>query len=237
MVIPCLNCKKECLSELAGTYLLVLIGPASVIVLSIISLSGLEALALVALTFGGTVAAIILVFGKHSGSIINPAITVAAASAKLLKRHLIVPYLFFQMVGGILAGITLRSIFFSALDSTDLGSTKLASSINPVLGMAFEAVGTFILASSAMIASTTIKKPHYQALFVGTTLFILILFIGPLTGAGFNPARSFGPSLASEYFTNLDVYFIGPIIGALVAGLLFRLIRENGTKRNLVCLC
>lgn len=236
-MIPCSNCKKECLSELIGTYLLVLIGPASVILLSIVSLSGFEALALIALTFGGTVALIILFFGKHSGSVINPALTLAVASAKLLKRNLIVPYLFFQLVGGILAGFTLRFVFLSSLNATDLGSTKLASGINPILGVTFEAIGTFILASSALIASTRLKKTHHQALFVGTTLFFLILFIGPLTGAGFNPSRSLGPSLASGYFTNLDIYFIGPIIGALIAGLAFRLITENHGKRNLVCMC
>jgi MIP family channel proteins len=233
---PCAKCKKECLSELIGTYVLVFIGPASIVTLSLISLSGLEALALVALAFGGTVALMILAFGKHSGSVINPAITVAAASAKLLKKDLIVPYLFFQILGGILAGLTLRLVFFSALDSTLLGSTQLVSGMNPLLGLALEFAGTFVLATSALIASTRIKKTKYQALFVGTTLSILILFIGPLTGAGFNPARSLGPSLASGYFTNLYVYFVGPVAGALVAGLLFRVIRDRG-KRNPVCLC
>ena len=217
--------------------MLVLVGPASVILLSLASLSGLGALALIALTFGGTVALAILALGKHSGSVINPAITLAVATARLLKKDLVVPYLFFQIVGGILAGLTLRLIFISLQNSTDLGSTKLAAGINPVLGVVFETVGTFILTSSALVASTRIKKAKYQALFVGTTLFILILFIGPLTGAGFNPARSLGPSLASGYFTNLYVYFAGPIVGALVAGLLFRAIRDYGRKRNSVCMC
>jgi len=60
---------------------------------------------------------------------------------------------------------------------------------------------------------------------VGGTLAILILLIGPLTGAGFNPARSLGPALASGYFSNLYVYVIGPAVGALIAGLLFERIR------------
>jgi MIP family channel proteins len=234
---PCAGCKKECLSELVGTYILVFIGPASIVLLSLISLSGLGALALVALAFGGTVALMILAFGKHSGSVINPAVTVAVASARLLKKDLIIPYLFFQVLGGILAGLTLRLVFLSALNSTYLGSTQLATGMSPMLGLAFESVGTFVLASSALIASTRIKKHRYQALFVGTTLSILILFIGPLTGAGFNPARSLGPSIASGYFTNLYVYFIGPLVGALAAGLVFRVLRDHGRKRNLVCLC
>jgi len=48
----------------------------------------------------------------------------------------------------------------------------------------------------------------------GCTLAILILFIGPFTGAGFNPARSLGLAFASEYFSNLYVYLVGPTLGA-----------------------
>jgi len=56
---------------------------------------------------------------------------------------------------------------------------------------------------------------------VGATLFLLILLIGPLTGASFNPARSLGPSLFSGYFRNQIVYYVGPLTGGLLAGLAF----------------
>ena len=216
-----------------------LIGPATIVLLSLISLSGLAALLLVAVAFGGTVALMILAFGKHSGSVINPAVTVAVASARLLKRELIIPYLFFQVLGGVLAGLTLRLVFFSALNSTQLGATRLATGISPAVGLTLEFLGTFVLATSALVASTRLKKTEHQALFVGSTLSILILLIGPLTGAGFNPARSLGPSLASGYLTNLSVYIIGPVLGALFAGLVFRVMRDGQRTKssNLVCLC
>ncbi len=82
------NARKNAFLSLVGTYTLVLIGPASIVILSIVALSGLEALALIALAFGGTVALMILALGKHSGSVINPAVTVAVASAKLLRKDL-----------------------------------------------------------------------------------------------------------------------------------------------------
>jgi glycerol uptake facilitator-like aquaporin len=74
---------------------------------------------------------------------------------------------------------------------------------------------------------------------VGLTLFFLILLIGPMTGAGLNRARSLGPALASGYYQNLAVYFIGPIAGGSSAGLMFRAIENNVTTKpsNLVCLC
>jgi glycerol uptake facilitator-like aquaporin len=94
-----------------------------------------------------------------------------------------------------------------------------------MIGIGLEALGTFILAVAALAATAWISRAVIQAVTVGGTLSILIPFIGPLTGAGFNPARSIGPALPSGYFSNLCVYVIGPFIGALVVGLLFRHIR------------
>ena len=175
-----------------------------------------------ALTFGATVGAIIILLGEHSGAVINPALTLAAASARLLKGNFVIPYIVFQTAGGILAGLTLRIVFAPFGDTTSLGSTKLAASINPITGITLEALGTFVLAVSALAATAWVSRTSVQGLIVGGMLTILILFIGPLTGAGFNPARSLGPALASEYFSNLYVYVVGPVVGALFAGLLFR---------------
>src|SRR5487761_111751 len=220
------SCQKQCFSELLGTYFLVLVGCTSIILVSLIpSFSPLEALSLVALAFAGVVGILVILIGKYSGTIINPALTFAAA-----LRKLIIPYLSSQIIGGLLAGLTLRVLFGRIDASASLGSSKLASGINPILGIMFEIIGTFILASSLLIASTKIKSALYQALFVGTTLFILVLFIGPLTGASFNPARSLGPALASGYLENLYVYFIGPISGALLAGILFRVIKDDDDR-------
>ena len=198
-------------------------GPSSVILVSLLSLSSTPvALLLVALTFGATVGAIIIVLGEHSGAVINPALTLAAASARLIKTNLVIPYITFQTAGGILAGLTLRLVFTPLGDATSLGSTKIASGINPVAGIALETLGTFVLAMSALAATAWMSRARSQALVVGGTLAILILFIGPLTGAGFNPARSLGPALASGYWSNLYVYLVGPVLGALLAGLLFK---------------
>src|SRR5690348_14752237 len=137
--LPCSKCKKECVSELFGTYSLVLIGPGTVIAVSLFSgLDPLSSLILIALAFGGTVGAIIALFGKHSGAHINPAITVACTVSKTTPRSLFLPYVTFQIVGGLLAGLTLRLVFGSA---TNLGATQLVPFVNPLAGMILEAVG------------------------------------------------------------------------------------------------
>jgi glycerol uptake facilitator-like aquaporin len=202
------------------------------------NITSLESLFFVAFAFGSTVGIIILLLGKYSGAMINPAITFGATLAKILHSKYLIPYLIFQIAGGLLAGLTLKVIFGSLAPTIDLGTTRLAFGISPVLGIIIEATGTFVLTISALFASTRIKGLKGQAFLIGSTLFSLILLLGPLTGASFNPARSIGPSLASGYVENLSVYLIGPIIGGILAGFCFREIKEDGRpKGNLVCVC
>jgi len=230
-----------------GTYLLVLIGPSSIVAVSLLPfLSPLEALFAVALAFGSTVAAMILLVGGRSGAHINPAVTVANVVSGLFKRNLFLPYLAFQLGGGLLAGLTLRVVFASVSGSTvALGSTELSSSATVVEGLGLEVLGTFVLAFSALTASVFVSGRLKQALLVGSTLSFLILLIGPVTGASFNPARSLGPSVFSGYYADQIIYWIGPTMGAVIAGLAFRTFRPrffSGGKHvskniDIVCVC
>ncbi len=192
--IPCAKCKKECSAEFLGTYLLVLFGAGSVIVSEFIR--GVTALVFVACIFGGTVAIVILLLGKHSGAHINPAVTLAHVFAGKTKTELILPYLCFQALGGIIAAFTLRLFFLNQfIMPADLGSTELAVGVTPLYGVLLEALGTFMLCSAALTATFYVRRPIRQAALVGGTLSLLILLIGNLTGASFNPARSIGPAL------------------------------------------
>jgi len=228
-----------------GTYLLVFLGPGAVVTASLLGLSSVERLLFVAAVFGGTVASVILALGRFSGAHINPAITVGSTLAGLLKRELFLPYLLFQVTGALLAGLSLKLTFGALGSSTNLGSTELAAGMTPIEGVALEVAGTFFLAMAALIAASSLRNPVEQALLVGITLFVLILFIGPLTGASFNPARSLGPSLFSGDLSGQLVYYIGPVAGAASAGLVFGALgRPNGQRKennkqklNLVCVC
>jgi glycerol uptake facilitator protein len=222
---------RRCLSELAGTYMLVFFGPASVVLASLVpGLSPLEQLTFVALVFGCTVASIIVLFGRRSGAHVNPAITVASTLAGVHRKELLLPYVGFQVLGGLLAGLSLKVVFSGLASSAYLGSTRLAAGINPAEGVALEIAGTFVLAASALSASFFLKTPAKQAALVGCTLFGLILAIGPLTGASFNPARSLGPALFSGYLSGQLVYLVGPLVGAGLAGLLFGLVIDTHGK-------
>ena len=234
--IPCSRCRRECSVEFLGTYLLVLFGAGSVIVSSVIK--GYGALFFVAGIFAGTVALVILLLGKHSGAHINPAVTIAHAFTKRTRNNLIIPYISFQGLGAILAALTLRIFFLNrSVFPADLGSTELASGLNPLYGIGVETIGTFLLCFAALVAGSYVRKPIWQATLVGGTLFFLILLFGPLTGASFNPARSVGPALWSWHWSNEYVYLIGPLLGALSAAFLFKVVENAKKSRRFLCSC
>ncbi len=191
------------------------------------NINPLGALLFIALSFGSTVALVILLLGKYSGAHINPAVTLARVFARLSIRDLFVPYVGFQLLGGLTAGLTLRQLFISVDATKNLGSTELADGIDPFFGIVLEAVGTFVLSFSVLVVSTHIRSSAKQAFLVGTTLFLLVVLIGPLTGGSFNPARSLGPSVASGYFDHHYVFWVGPFLGALLSGSTFRVIRNR----------
>jgi aquaporin-4 len=200
--------------------LLVLIGPGTVVLATIVQGTiSFEGFIVIGLAFGGTVALIILLLGRISGAHINPAITLAHTVVGKTSRDMFVPYLSFQILGALLGALTLKLIFGS---TADLGTTKLASGIGAPAGILLETAGTFLLAMSGFVASSRIHKKSGEASLIGSTLFLLILALGPLTSASLNPARSLGPAIASGYLTNLYVYWIGPLAGGLIAGLVFR---------------
>ena len=216
--------------------MLVLFGAGSVIVSTFIK--GVASLVFVASIFGGTVALVILLLGKHSGAHINPAVTLAHAFAGKASRDMILPYLCFQAVGGIVAAFTLRLFFLNhSVMPADLGSTELAYGVTPLYGILLEAIGTFLLCSAALTATFYVRQPIRQAALVGGTLSLLILLIGNLTGASFNPARSIGPALSSGHWSNILVYLIGPLLGALLAAIPFRLSHQETKLELPLCPC
>ncbi|HEV7519264.1 MAG TPA: aquaporin, partial [Thermoanaerobaculia bacterium] len=99
--------------------------------------------------------------------------------------------------------------------------------ITPLIGVFLEAVLTFFLVNAVMNAGISGKATIPGGLAIGMTLTFCILMGGPLTGASLNPARTLGPAIVTGNFADLWVYFVGPIAGAVVAGLLYRGVFED----------
>jgi MIP family channel proteins len=220
---PYASRRARCLSELLGTYLLVLFGPGTVAAVSLAQgITTFEALVIIGFAFGATVGLVILLLGRISGAHIKPAITLAHTIAGKTSLEMFLPYVSFQVLGGLLGAFTVKLVFSQFGSSVDLGATKLASGVSVPVGILLETGGTFVLAMSGFLASLKIHKKPGEGTLIGATLFVIILALGPLTNASLNPARSLGPALATGYFTNLYVYWIGPLAGGLIVGLVYR---------------
>ena len=117
-------------------------------------------------------------------------------------------------------GLPLRFVLGGA--DSGLGATTLAEGVSPIRGLVLEIILTFFLVNTIFNAAVSGKAGNLAGLAIGLTLVFCILMGGPLTGASLNPARTLGPALVSGNAAHLWLYFVGPIIGGLLAALLYR---------------
>jgi len=221
------------LAEFIGTFALIFIGAGA-------GALGIGGLVGVALAHGFVIVGFAYAYGHISGTHINPAVTLGVWAAGKIDAARAVSYIVFQIVGGIAGALVLRWVLGGT--GTGLGMTQLQTlsvhdttiAITPVVGLVLEAILTFFLVNAVMNAGISGKATIPGGLAIGLTLAFCILMGGPLTGASLNPARSIGPAVATGDFTNLWVYLVGPALGGIVAGLLYKTVfeeRETGRKR------
>jgi aquaporin Z len=98
----------------------------------------------------------------------------------------------------------------------------VSSAVSPVLAIVIEAVLTLFLVWTVFGTAVSPNAPRIAGFGIGLIVTADILIGGPLTGAAMNPARHFGPAVVSGYLDNWYVYWIGPLIGAALAGLSYR---------------
>jgi len=215
------------LAEFIGTFALIFIGAGA-------GALGIGGLVGVALAHGLVVLGFAYSYGHISGTHINPAVTLGVWAAGKIDAARAGSYIVFQLAGGIVGALALRGILGGT--GTGLGLTQLARgldvngtsiTITPLVGMVLEAILTFFLVNAVMNAGISGKATIPGGLAIGMTLVFCILMGGPLTGASLNPARSIGPAVATGNFNNLWVYLIGPALGAILAGVLYKYVFEE----------
>ncbi|MFQ5648724.1 MAG: MIP/aquaporin family protein [bacterium] len=177
----------------------------------------------IALAHAVVLAIMINATGHISGGHVNPAVTLAFMVTKKIEALKGVGYIISQLAGGVVAGLALRVIFSPQVwADTHLGTPALSSGVSPEHGVLIEAILTFFLMFT--IYATAVDKRAPQNVYgfaIGLVLLFDILMGGPLTGAAMNPARTFGPALASGFFVRHWVYWVGPVLGAVSAALLY----------------
>jgi MIP family channel proteins len=211
---------RPVVAELVGTFAFVFIGAGAIVTNTMTH--GAVGLLGIALAHGLALSIMISVFGATSGGHFNPAVTIGFLVTRRIAPLLALLYIVAQLVGGILAGLLLRIIFPEAVwQAAQLGTPNLAPGVSFGTGVLLEAVLTFFLLLAVFGTAVDERAPKIGGFGIGLTVLFDILMGGPLTGASMNPARTFGPALAGGFWQNDLVYWIGPIIGGIIAALLY----------------
>ena len=213
---------RALLAEVCGTFWFIFIGAGSILTTTATSSGGLLE---VALATGIALAIAVSVFGGLSGGHFNPAVTFGLAVAGRHPWARVPTYWAAQLVGGLAAGFALRYVFdfaIAAVDKTHLGTPALAGTITPAIGTVIETLLTVFLVWAVYGTAVSPLAPRIAGFGIGLTVMTDILLGGPLTGAAMNPARWFGTAVPALFFDNWYVYWIGPLVGAAIAGLSIR---------------
>ena len=206
--------KKALTAEMIGTFALCFGG-----ILSIHNSTG--NLLIPALAHGLIIAIFASAFGAISGGHFNPAVTIAMMVSKRIKPDLGLGYIIAQVVGGALAGFAVIACGLN-VDVVVTGTPALGEGVSVVSAIVAEAIATSFLLFAILGTAVDKRAPKVGGLFIGLAVMIDILAIGPITGAAMNPARWLGPTLVKIHNVGLAaVYFAGPIIGAIIAVLIY----------------
>ena len=202
---------RRLFSELLGTFALVLVAAGG----GLLHAKGQISLAAAVVAPGLMVMAIILFMGAVSGAHLNPAVSLAFALRGDFPWKRVPGYIVIQLIGATLAALFLRWVFGNV---EHLGATLPGPGYHNWQALLMEIVLTALLVSVILgTASAAQNVGAIAALGVGGYIALAGLWAAPVSGVSMNPARSFGPALASGYWTSYWVYLVGPVAGALIA--------------------
>jgi MIP family channel proteins len=214
--------KQELIAEVVGTFILVFAGTGSVVV-DAISGGAITHLG-ISFVFGAVVAALIYTLGHISGAHFNPAVTITIWFLGNFPAHRVLGFVLAQLAGATLGSIAVLLCFGNF---AHLGAT-LPLNNNWVQSFAVEFVLTFILMLVICGSALDHQAPKgFAGLAIGLTVGLEAAFAGPISGASMNPARSFGPAFISWSWQAHWVYWFAPIMGALLAGWLWKQMRQT----------
>jgi len=211
---------RALIAECVGTFALVFIGAGS-ICLNEYTGHGIGLLG-IALAQGLILSVAISATAAISGGHLNPAITLGFFILGKMDRNLALRYAGAQLFGAALAGFSLRWVFAEHVwNPARLGTPDLAGDVTTMPGILLEAILTFLLVFAYWGTLVDSRAPRIGGFGTGLTLSTAILVGGPLTGAALNPARAFGPALASGHWSSHLVYWLGPLLGGAAAAFLY----------------
>lgn len=212
---------KKLLAEFLGTFCLIFAGTGAIIINDVTG--GTITHMGIALTFGLIVLAMIYAIGDISGAHLNPAVTLGFFAARRFDGRQVLPYIGSQLGGALAASWLLRCLFpaHETLGAT-LPSGTVAQSF--VLEFVLSAILMFVILN---VSCGSRERGITAGIAVGAVIALEAMFAGPISGASMNPVRSIAPAVISLQLTNLWLYIVAPILGAFVAVIGCRCIREE----------
>lgn len=213
---------KKFYAEFLGTFALVFAGTGAITINDVSG--GAITHVGIALTFGLVVLAMIYTLGDVSGAHLNPAVTLGFWVSGRFPASGLAPYIAAQLSGAVAASLVLRILFPA---HATLGATLPSGS--PWQSFVLEVVLTFLLMLVILNVSHGAQEKGITAgIVVGAVIALEAMFAGPICGASMNPARSIAPALVTLKFTSLWVYLVAPVLGAVLAVLSCRGLRDKG---------
>ena len=172
--------------------------------------------------------ALIQALAVASGAHFNPAVTLALAALRQIKPADAAIYVVVQLAGAVAGALLTKGLLDDEGDAVNYGAPAVSDRLDGAIlpGMVVEGIGTFFLMFVIVgVAVNPRAARDWAALAIGAALGMLVMVFAPLTGAGLNPARSFGPALVSGEFDGagqfLLVYVLAPAIGAVLAAVAY----------------
>jgi aquaporin Z len=153
----------------------------------------------------------------------NPAVTFGIWVAGKIDGKSAGAYVAAQLVGALLGALLVRAVLPGGAVHAALGGTpQLSPSVTLMQGIWIEAVLTFFLVSAVFGTAVSPDAPKIGGFGIGLAIRVDALVGGSLTGAMMNPARALGPAIVAHEMHGQAVYWVGPLLGAAVAALLWR---------------
>ncbi len=223
---------KKLLAEVVGTFIL-----TSAIIFPSIALrdAGVGAFLFIMFTAGLGMAVVVWLFGNISGGHANPAVTFGAMITRKMTAMTGVLYWIAQLVGGILAAYYARGTFRvdtgSASELANYGTASATAGYKDAQIFMAEMLGTFILVA-VVLAVMHMQDKVSKGIAIGGALLVAVVMTAPVSGGALNPAREFGPMIASGTFKSVDLmyYLVAPFVGALIAAIVYVALSDDGMK-------
>ena len=217
------NTFQKLSAEFLGTFALVFVGAGALCANEFLHGSGSGPLG-AALAEGVAVAILFTALSRVSGAHFNPAVTIGFWVTKRINTLEVVGYWITQLLGAIVAAYILRWIIPVDTWTRALGGTpSLVVDFTKLPAMVLEAILTFFLVLVFFSTSATDESEpsKFAGWAIGLAYTAGILVAAPFTGGALNPARHFGPALVSSHWSNWGVYWVGPLAGGFLAGLVY----------------